>query len=204
MFSSRGLATVGQDEVFVALDVASLSRALMIDDAENNETDDHPLKHLPVFPRDIFRLYTAVLDSASKATFFTELGHIFFPEGLFGNKENCGFIFVRPTLQCFQNIVLPSPPFLIAISIHKWEIPWAKVFPLRLVLRLGYEHKSKFVLEWKQTNSTPIHFLVYPSPVISYLNRKSVYFEIGHTIMNVLAVSLYSILLVCLYFFFVT
>lgn len=68
--------------------------------------------------------------------------HIFFPDGLFNNKENSGFIFTRPTMQCLRNIHLPPPPFLIAILIHKWEIPWAKIFPLRLVLRLGYEYKS--------------------------------------------------------------
>ena len=79
------------------------------------------------------------------ASLFTELSHIFFPDGLFGNKENSGFIFTRPSLQCFQNVLLPSPPNLIAILIHKWEIPWAKVFPLRLALRLGHEYSSECV-----------------------------------------------------------
>lgn len=80
------------------------------------------------------------------ATVFPELSHIFFPDGLFGNKENSGFIFVRPTLQCFQNLQPPSPPFLVALLIHKWEIPWAKVFPLRLVLRLGYQYGGKLIV----------------------------------------------------------
>lgn len=49
------------------------------------------------------------------------------------------------------------------------EIPWARVFPLRLMLRLGAEYRY------------------YPSPLVSTRYRKPVYREIGHTIMNVLA-----------------
>jgi hypothetical protein len=74
-------------------------------------------------------------------TAFNDLSHAYFPDGLFGNKDNSGFLFARPTLQCFNNLMVPSPPFLLAILIHKWEIPWAKVFPLRLLLRLGAEYK---------------------------------------------------------------
>lgn len=174
-FASRGLATVGQDEIFFCLDCHSLkvSSSISSTEAEENSSNTSSSSssglELWPFPRDIFRLFTSIYDNASKASLYTELSHIFFPDGLFGNKENSGFIFTRPSLQCFQNVVLPSPPHLIAILIHKWEIPWAKVFPLRLVLRLGYEYKT------------------YPSPVISFANRKPVYYEIGHTIMNVLA-----------------
>jgi hypothetical protein len=55
-------------------------------------------------------------------------------------------------------------------------VPWAKVFPLRLILRLGAEYNS------------------YPCPVVSYRQRKSVYYEVGHTILNVLAVSFLTVL----------
>ncbi|CAG2103339.1 unnamed protein product [Medioppia subpectinata] len=126
-FASKGMATIGQDEILVSLE---------------------RLPEEDIFPRDIFRLFTTVYDSATKGI---------------------GFLFARPTLQCFSNLVLPSPPFLLAILIHKWEIPWAKVFPIRLLLRLGAEYKY------------------YPSPIVSYRCRKPVYCEIGHTIMNVLA-----------------
>ena len=50
----------------------------------------------------------------------------------------------------------------------RWETPWAKVFPLRLVLRLGAEYRY------------------YPCPLVSVRFREAVYFEIGHTIMKVL------------------
>lgn len=55
------------------------------------------------------------------------------------------------------------------LIIHRWETPWAKVFPLRLVLRLGAEYRY------------------YPCPLFSIRFRDALYFEIGHTVMKVLA-----------------
>ncbi|XP_054161437.1 zinc finger FYVE domain-containing protein 9-like [Oppia nitens] len=147
-FATKGMATIGQDEILMNLE---------------------QLADEDTFPRDIFRFFTTIFDNVTKGTVYNDLNHIFFPDGLFGFKDNSGFLFTRPTLQCFSNMVLPTPPFLLAILIHKWEIPWAKVFPIRLLLRLGAEYKF------------------YPSPIVSYRCRKPVYCEIGHTIMNVLA-----------------
>ncbi|RZC39224.1 DUF3480, FYVE, SARA and/or Mpp10 domain containing protein, partial [Asbolus verrucosus] len=67
------------------------------------------------------------------------------------------------------NIIKPKEPYLIGILIHRWETPWAKLFPLRLILRLGAEYRY------------------YPSPIISNRHRDSVFVEIGHTIINLLA-----------------
>ena len=58
---------------------------------------------------------------------------------------------------------------LSLLIIHRWETPWAKVFPLRLVLRLGAEYRY------------------YPCPLFSVRFRDALYFEIGHTVMKVLA-----------------
>lgn len=182
-FMSKGLCTVGQDEIAVILE--------RVDDEMR-------------IPRDVFRLITSIYDSSSKgispfSSFFattipafpglvhSEMSHILFPEGLFGSKEYCGFLFVRPTAQCLSNVILPPSPFLVALLIQRIEgeiykvsiaklisadaVPWAKVFPLRLILRLGAEFNS------------------YPCPVVSYRQRKAVYCEVGHTILNVLAVS---------------
>lgn len=55
---------------------------------------------------------------------------------------------------------------------NRWEAPWAKVFPIRLMLRLGAE------------------FRYYPCMLVSVRDRKPVYCEIGHTIINLLAVSI--------------
>lgn len=87
------------------------------------------------------------------------------------SKNHAGFLYVKPSFQCVQNIILPKEPYLIGILIHRWETPWAKIFPLRLLLRLGAEYRY------------------YPSPIISTRHRESVYVEIGHTIINLLAVS---------------
>lgn len=53
--------------------------------------------------------------------------------------------------------------------VFSWETPWAKIFPLRLILRLGAEYRY------------------YPSPIISTRHRESVFVEIGHTIIKLLA-----------------
>ena len=69
---------------------------------------------------------------------------------LFENKENAGFFYFRPTsfhqislLKSLQSH-LPDEPYLIAYLIHRWEIPWAKLFPLRLYLRLGEQFDCNF------------------------------------------------------------
>lgn len=147
-FTSRGLCTVGQDEVMVVLERTP------------NEN---------LIPRDIFRLFSAIYDNASKGITVNELGHIIFPDGIFDSWEHRGFLFVRPTFQCLSNLVVPSTPFLVAVLIQKWEVPWAKVFPLRLMLRLGAECRY------------------YPCALVSIRFRKPVYFEIGQTILTVLA-----------------
>lgn len=85
------------------------------------------------------------------------------------SKNHAGFLYIKPNFQCVQNLILPKEPYLIGILIHRWETPWAKIFPLRLLLRLGAEYRY------------------YPAPLISTRYRESVYVEIGHTIINLLA-----------------
>lgn len=147
-FTSKGLNNVGQDEVMVIIERLSNENSI---------------------PRDIFRLFNLLYDNASKGLTVGNLGHLLFPEGILGSREHSGFLFVRHTFQCLGKLILPSAPFLIALLIQKWEVPWVKVFPLRLMLRLGAE------------------FRYYPCPLISVRYRKPVYCEIGHTIMNLLA-----------------
>lgn len=60
--------------------------------------------------------------------------------------------------------------YLFVSIVHfRWETPWAKIFPLRLLLRLGAEYRY------------------YPCPLVSVRFRDALYFEIGHTVMKVLA-----------------
>ncbi|KAL3211265.1 hypothetical protein MRX96_036497 [Rhipicephalus microplus] len=70
--------------------------------------------------------------------------------------------------QCLDGLVLPRPPWLCAVLLQRMELPWARLLPLRLLLRLGAE------------------FEAYPYPMVSVRGRRSVYSEIGHTIMTVL------------------
>uniref|UniRef100_A0A6A7G1P4 Zinc finger FYVE domain-containing protein 16-like n=1 Tax=Hirondellea gigas TaxID=1518452 RepID=A0A6A7G1P4_9CRUS len=146
---TRGLCGVGQEELVLLLE--ALPGEL------------HP-------PTDVFAYFYSVYQQANKGNLVNELGHTILtePEGFLGSREHGGFLYVRPTFQCLHNLPLPQPPFLFALLIHKWETPWAKVFPLRLLLRLGAE------------------FRYYPCPLVSTRNRKPVFSEIGHTIMNLL------------------
>ncbi|RXG69118.1 Zinc finger FYVE domain-containing protein 9 [Armadillidium vulgare] len=147
--ATRGLCNVGQEELVVLLEV--------------NPEEKSPPPHLFAF------LHT-VYQQANKGNIVTELGHTIFtePEGFLGSKDHGGFLYVRPTYQCLHKLLLPPAPYIFAVLIQKWETPWAKVFPLRLMLRLGAE------------------FRYYPCPLVSTRTRKPVYCEIGHTIMNLL------------------
>eukprot|EP00095_Tigriopus_kingsejongensis_P006649 snap_masked-scaffold363_size195477-processed-gene-0.10 protein:Tk06649 transcript:snap_masked-scaffold363_size195477-processed-gene-0.10-mRNA-1 annotation:"zinc finger protein fyve domain-containing" len=58
---------------------------------------------------------------------------------------------------------------LFGVLISKWEVPWARVFPLRLKLRLG------------------AHAKYYPAPIWSDRERPTVYRDIGNTIMKLLS-----------------
>ncbi|XP_052774199.1 LOW QUALITY PROTEIN: zinc finger FYVE domain-containing protein 9-like [Mya arenaria] len=147
-FTTKGMTSVGQEEIAIVLECLP--------------EEDTP-------PRDIFVHLNNVFEEANKGTEIPEMGHSIFNQSFLGSREHGGFLYIRSTFQCVQKLPLPNPPFLFGILLQKWETPWAKVFPLRLLLRLGAEYRY------------------YPCPLISNRNRKPVFFEIGHTIMNLLA-----------------
>ncbi|XP_024214471.1 zinc finger FYVE domain-containing protein 9 isoform X2 [Halyomorpha halys] len=145
---SEGLACVGQDEVAIILECL-------------------PDEVFP--PQDIFHLINTLHLEASKGTTVTEMSYTpAFSNDLLGSKDHGGFIYIRPTFQCTTNLLLPVQPYLIAILVHRWETPWARLFPLRLVLRLGAEYRY------------------YPCPLVSIRNRPPLYTDIGHTVMKIL------------------
>ncbi|XP_052257346.1 uncharacterized protein LOC127862314 isoform X2 [Dreissena polymorpha] len=147
-FATRGMSSVGQEEIAIILEC-------------------NPEEHSP--PLDIFKHLNNVFEEASKGNEIQEMGHSIFNESFLDSRDHGGFLYIRSTFQCVQKLPLPNPPFLFGILLQKWETPWAKVFPLRLLLRLGAEYRY------------------YPCPLISTRNRKPVFYEIGHTIMNLLA-----------------
>ncbi|XP_037548380.1 zinc finger FYVE domain-containing protein 9, partial [Nematolebias whitei] len=120
-------------------------------------------------PRDLFSLYLSIYQDAQKGKFVEELDNVTFTTSFLGSKDHAGMLFFPPTCQSLDGLALPPQSFLFGLLIQKLEVPWAKVFPLRLLLRLGSEYD------------------VYPTTLLSVRFRNSVYRETGHTIMNLLA-----------------
>ncbi|XP_029430138.1 zinc finger FYVE domain-containing protein 16 isoform X2 [Rhinatrema bivittatum] len=147
-FSTNGLHGLGQAEIIILLQC---------------------LPHEDSLPKDIFKLFLSIYKDALKGKYIGNLENITFTESFLNSKDHGGFLFIAPTFQDLGELPLPSSPFLCGILIQKLEVPWAKVFPVRLMLRLGAEYG------------------VYPSPVMSIRHRKPLFGEIGHTIMNLLA-----------------
>ncbi|TKS84955.1 FYVE domain-containing protein 16 Endofin Endosomal-associated [Collichthys lucidus] len=147
-FGSNGLQALGQRELVFLLECLPEEKAL---------------------PKDLFTLYLNIYQEAQKGKFLEELDNVTFTSSFLGSKDHAGMLFFSPTCQPLDGLTLPPTPFLFGLLIQKFEVPWAKVFPLRLLLRLGAEYS------------------VYPTPVTSVRFRESVYRETGHTIMNLLA-----------------
>ncbi|XP_048359419.1 zinc finger FYVE domain-containing protein 16 [Sphaerodactylus townsendi] len=145
--STNGLHSLGQSEIIILLCCLS-------------EEED--------VPKEIFRVLINIYKDAMKGKFIGNLDNITFTEGFLESKEHGGFLFVASTFQKLDDLELPKNPFLCGILIQKQEVPWAKVFPIRLMLRLGAEYG------------------VYPTPLTSIRHRKPLFGEIGHTVMNLL------------------
>ncbi|XP_078471407.1 uncharacterized protein LOC144733385 isoform X2 [Lampetra planeri] len=148
VFATRGMHAVGQAEVVVLLQCLPDEKTV---------------------PKDVFHSLLHVYTDAYKGKPVGHLGHSFLGRGFLGSREHGGFLFVSPAMQALPACELPPQPLLFALLIQKWEAPWAKVFPIRLMLRLGAE------------------FRFYPCPLFSVRFRKPLFGETGHTIMNLLA-----------------
>jgi len=70
-----------------------------------------------------------------------DLDYVACEDGLSGRLENAGFLYFRPTYQCLQGFSVPQTPFFVAILILQSEVVWARILPLRLLLRLGSEYR---------------------------------------------------------------
>ncbi|XP_034357666.1 zinc finger FYVE domain-containing protein 9 isoform X1 [Arvicanthis niloticus] len=147
-FTTKGMHAVGQSEIVILLQCLPDEKCL---------------------PKDIFNHFVQLYRDALAGNVVGSLGHSFFSQSFLGSKEHGGFLYVTSTYQSLQDLVLPTPPYLFGILIQKWETPWAKVFPIRLMLRLGAEYR------------------LYPCPLFSVRFRKPLFGETGHTIMNLLA-----------------
>ncbi|XP_056913131.1 zinc finger FYVE domain-containing protein 9 isoform X1 [Takifugu flavidus] len=146
--STKGMHAVGQAEVVILLQCLPDEKTI---------------------PKDIFTHFVQLYQEALSGNVLSQLSHSFFTQSFLGSREHGGFLYISPTFQSLQDLLLPNPPYLFGILIQKWETPWAKVFPIRLMLRLGAEYRF------------------YPCPLFSVRFRKPLFGETGHTIMNLLA-----------------
>ncbi|CAH2310836.1 zinc finger FYVE domain-containing 9 [Pelobates cultripes] len=147
-FTTKGMHAVGQAEIVILLQCLPDEKCM---------------------PRDLFCHFVELYREGLAGNVVGNLGHSFLSQNFLGSKEHGGFLYVTPTYQSLQDLVLPAQPYLFGILIQKWETPWAKVFPIRLMLRLGAEYR------------------LYPCPLFSVRFRKPLFGETGHTIINVLA-----------------
>ncbi|XP_050521454.1 zinc finger FYVE domain-containing protein 9 isoform X2 [Daktulosphaira vitifoliae] len=146
--STEGLSCVGQDEIVILL--------------ETLPNEKHP-------PRDIFLFINNVYKNASIGVTVSDMSFTTpINSTLLDSNNHGGFLFIRQTYQCMQKLRLPSPPYLFALLVHQYETPWAKMFPIRLMLRLGAEYRY------------------YPCMLVSIRNRPSLYTEIGQTVIKLL------------------
>lgn len=123
--TTKGMHAVGQAEVVVLLQCLPDEKTI---------------------PKDIFGHFVQLYREALTGNVLSHLGHSFFNQSFLGSKEHGGFLYISPTFQTLQELPLPNPPYLFGILVQKWETPWAKVFPIRLMLRLGAEYRCEILV----------------------------------------------------------
>ena len=163
-YCSNGLLGVGQDELVILLAAEGTGGG-----------DDRGV------PRwDVFNHFQFLYERAKTGPPVVPMGYSTFanPGEPFLGSDNSygGFFYVKSNFQSLENLVVPpaGTPFLFGLLITKWELPWARLFPLRLMLRLGAE------------------FRYYPAPLWSERDRATVYNDVGNTMMKILCVSFRS------------
>ncbi|XP_062869594.1 zinc finger FYVE domain-containing protein 9 [Trichomycterus rosablanca] len=145
--TSKGMHAVGQPEVVVLLQCLPEEKR---------------------FPTDIFNHFIQIYWDAQTGKLLNHLSHSLAARGFLGSEDHAGFLYVRPTLQSLDGLPLPPQPFLFGLLIHRAESPWARAFPLRLMLRLGAEYRF------------------YPCPLFSVRFREPLFGQINNSIMRLL------------------
>ncbi|XP_057697828.1 zinc finger FYVE domain-containing protein 9 [Corythoichthys intestinalis] len=145
--TTKGMHAVGQVEVMVLLQCLPEEKS---------------------FPSDIFNHFIQLYKDSLTGKVIKHLSLSLSTGCFLGSDEHAGFLFVRPTRQSLQGLPLPSQPYLFGLLLHRAEVVWAKMFPLRLMLRLGAEYRF------------------YPCPLYSVRFRKPLFGDVGHTVMRLL------------------
>ena len=150
LFVTNGLCLNGQEELVFLLKCQV-----------NEQTNQLEEKRVP---REILYHVIDLFEKSAKGYRLTQMNHVLYDfeavkrndsaNGtnettlLLDNKENVGFLYYQPTefhhRCCLKSIKehLPKENFLIGYLLQKWEISWAKLFPLRLFLSIGENFKS--------------------------------------------------------------
>ncbi|MEQ2204545.1 hypothetical protein XENOCAPTIV_014968, partial [Xenoophorus captivus] len=129
--TTKGMHAVGQVEVVVLLQC---------------------LPEEKTFPKDIFSHFIQLYRDTVTGKVVRHLSLFLFGSKCLDSEEHAGFLYVRSTLQSLQGLPLPNQPYLFGLLVHRAEVPWAKAFPLRLMLRLGAEYRCK--QEYSMTSSS--------------------------------------------------
>lgn len=82
----------------------------------------------------------------------TPMSHSVLTHDFLDSRDHAGFLYISPTFQCLQKLPLPPTPFLVGILLQKWEMPWARAFPIRLMLRLGAEFRCTYTDAYRLLN----------------------------------------------------
>ncbi|CAF0914207.1 unnamed protein product [Rotaria sordida] len=148
IFSTRGLCTVAQDELIFIFDVNI-----------NNAND--------IISDLLLHIHQIYID-ATKGSFVRHLGLSLLSNSstFLGSSTATGFLYISDPTSLYN--LFPETPYIFGVLIHQLELPTAQCFPMRLLLRLGYEYQS------------------YPWPLFSILNRDAMFTDTQHTIMSLL------------------
>uniref|UniRef100_A0A0R3RJB6 FYVE-type domain-containing protein n=1 Tax=Elaeophora elaphi TaxID=1147741 RepID=A0A0R3RJB6_9BILA len=160
---SSGMSFVGLDEIFLAYYC----------DTELTELPIDYLWRVMIFYVLIYEIYQDALtphNESSDEELGIRLAHNRVPAlnrtVRFSNLEKPvarDILLSRPSVQSFENLLVPSSPFLIATFIYQSESIWANVIPQRLLFRIGLQ--ASF----------------YPTSIINDFNREPVYNSIFDT-----------------------
>ncbi|CAF0717729.1 unnamed protein product [Adineta steineri] len=148
IFSTRGLCTVSQDEVIFIFDENITNASEIISGV-------------------LIHIHQIYID-ATKGTFVRHLSLSLSTNSstFLGSSTTAGFLYISDPTPSYN--LFPDAPYLFGILIHRTELPTAQCFPVRLLLRLGYEYQS------------------YPWPLFSIVNRNALFSDTQHTIMSLL------------------
>ncbi|CAB3980722.1 zinc finger FYVE domain-containing 9 isoform X2 [Paramuricea clavata] len=147
-FSSEGMQAADQEDMVILLECVPKESSI---------------------PQDVLSHFNTAFKYAKQGHRVTDLGYTIFGQPFLGSLRNAGFLYVKSSFQCLDNLLLPSGPHIFGILIQREEVSWVQLFPIRLILRLGAEYRY------------------YPCPLWSVRDREPLYGEIGHTIMDLLA-----------------